>query len=239
MIDSDFIQAWRDQYGDIYTATLGDVDYYFRALTLDEIEHVQNRFVDEPSSAELEDAYVELGVVYPKINIDRIKAGYVSSLAEQIMYVSGISDVEFTITTLDAERIALTEDIIGMMKVFVLTAMPSLTDEYLNSLNLKQLIKKVIQSEKILSLQQEVNGIASDGGVQFKIIAVQEEQAKPNKAVNKEELLRRIRKDEREMSNRTINTSVLEQLDEHLLEKAAGTIDPNDPIARKLMGALR
>lgn len=237
MIDASVIADWRLQYGDIYTANLGGKDYYFRALTLGEIEFVKNRFVEDPSSADLEDAYVEVGLIYPNDNLDKMKAGYISSLAQEIMRVSGISDAEFTIQSLQDTRIAVEEDIVEMMKVFVMTAMPIATEDYLNSLNMKQLVKKVIQSEKILSLQQTVNGIESDGGVVFQILAVQDEPpAQQKKPVDRDELLRRIRRDEKEQTGRVSN---IEQLDETLLVKAAGTINPNDPIARKLMEALR
>jgi len=240
MIDKDLIASWRTQYGDVYTCKIGNVDYYFRALTLGEIESIKNEFIDEPTSAELEESYVDYGVIHPDINIDRMKAGYITSLAEEIMRVSGLLDVEYTINELYNTRQVIQEDIIEMMKIFVLAAMPSLTEENLNVLNIKQLLKKVIQAEKILSLQQTVNGIESDGGVTFQIVAVEPEvpvkQAKSKEPVNREELLRRIRKEEKEVSGKAAN---LEQLDDDILTKATGTINPNDPIARKLMEALR
>ncbi len=100
-------------------------------------------------------------------------------------------------------------------------------------------------AERILSIQQSVNGIQSEG-VQFTIFSEEPEAQQkktPQKAkVTKEELLRRIKKDEFGMIDenkvRETDQSQLENFDEDLLLKAAGVIKPEDPIARKLREAM-
>jgi hypothetical protein len=244
-MDQEFLIDWKLRYRNVYCATLGEQECYFRALSLQEIEDI-DLITSTQSSADAEDLYVKTAVLYPvDLDLDKIKPGYVTSLAEEIKGYSGISDISDIVMSLQQSREFLNFDIFNSMKAFVLSAMPQYTEEDLSQLTIQEMIHKVVMAERILSIQQSVNGIQSEG-VQFTIFSDEPEPQQkkaPQKAkVTKEELLRRIKKDEMGMIDenkvRETDQSQLQNFDEDLLLKAAGVLKPEDPIARKLREAM-
>lgn len=241
MVSEEILQDWRETYGEIFSVEFEGAPYYFRALTIGEIDRIKSYVGPNPSAIDLENIYVTVGLIYPQVDFNKIKAGYITKLAEEIMRISGVLDPMVIVEQLHRTRDGFEFELIEMMKVFILAAMPGVNEEYLNQLNLNQLIKKVIQSEKIFSLQQTAHGIQSDGVI-FNIKPLNEEKPKQKRTnASKEELLRRIRADEKENVGAKLdrsNLAKLEEFDDTILEKAAGEIDPNDPIARKLRQAM-
>lgn len=238
----DLLDSWKIKYREIYKVSIGGKEYHFRALTLKEIEDIDLIGAEE-GSGELEDFYVSTATLDPPgIDLDSIKPGYVSALANEIEAVSGLGEVNFIIHWLNTERQSAETDIIIMMKAFILAAIPNTSYEELDNMIVKDLIKRVIVAEKVLTIQQEVSGIQG-AGVQFSItLQGEEEKEAPQskqgkKAVNREELLRRINQNNKEQSDKKINLSEMETFDEDLLLKAAGVLKPEDPIARKLREA--
>lgn len=246
-MDQEFLIDWKLKYRNIYSATFDGQEYYFRALSLQEIEDI-DLIVSGQSSADAEDLYVQTAVLYPNnIDFDKMKAGYVTSLANEIKGYSGIADVTDIATSLKQSREFLNFDIFNSMKAFILSAMPQYTEEDLSQFSIQEIIHKVVMAERILTIQQSVNGIQSEG-VEFTIFLdepqeVKEKKKAPQKAkVTTEELLRRIRKDEQGMVDgnkvRETDQSQLEKFDEDLLLKAAGVLKPEDPIADRLRRAM-
>jgi hypothetical protein len=249
-MDPELIAQWKKEYTDIYVIALEDVEFYYRALTLQEIEDIDILTdTDDSSSAEAEDWYVKVGVLYPtEMDLDDYLPGTISALATSILQISGLTDATFIVNSLEEERDKIQTDVIDMMKAFIITAMPTYTEEGLNALTVKEMIKKVIFAEQIFNLKQTINGIESSG-VTFTIKLKGEEEAKPESPrakatrrmdVNREELLRRIRADERGMVDATkmVDPEQLNKFDDELLVKASGVVDPEDPIARKLRMAM-
>jgi predicted YcjX-like family ATPase len=171
--------------------------------------------------------------------------------------VSGILDVETVKNYLTDSRNRLSNDVISMMKSYIIAAMPSYKDNELDGLTIKQMIEKVVLSEQILSVQQAVMGIQSDG-VKVQIMSAaeyeamqepQQEKSKKKLNITAEEALQQIKKVEKETVNPrdipmfqrdtkktpkpTIKT---EDLDPELLVKMMGQAEANDPIAAKLFG---
>lgn len=244
-MDEELLVHWKIRYKNVYSASLGGQDYYFRSLTLEEIENIDLMVNAEGSSADLEDLYVRTAVLYPlDINWAEIKAGYITTLAEEIKGYSGLGDITDIVISLNQSREFLNLDIFGSMKAFILSALPQYTEEDLSGFTIQDLIHKVVMAERILTIQQSINGVQSEG-VQFQIFLEEPEQEKKKQgkpAIDREELLRRIRKDDREMADvqklMEVDHGQLENFDEDLLIKAAGVIKPEDPIARKLREAL-
>lgn len=230
------------EYGDIYSVEIAGKEYAYRALTLEELDKFNQL---SESNADLEDIYVQNSIVYPlDFDMDKMKAGHISVLAEAVSQVSGIS-ADFILKTLNEYRQIAEEDIVVKIKAMILAAMPVYSDEYINTLTIKQLLEKLVLSEEILTIQQVVNGIQSENGIRLDIAPVNEEPqtAKKPPKVDKETLLKRIMKDERAVINPfelppEVDYGQLEELDSDLLVKAAGYIDRDDPIAKKLRRAM-
>lgn len=242
-MEEDQLKAWKLEYRDVYSAEVGDKEYFYRALTLKEIEDFDLTSADE-GTAELEDLYVEAAVLSP-IDWDRIKPGHITALSRLVERVSGLGDVSVILETFTEERLTAETDLTMMMKAFILAAIPSVTLQELDDSNIRQLIKVTALAEKVLTIQQQVSGMPN-AGVEFDIVSDQgeQEQAVPRKAsppppADKEELLRRIRKGNKLDSDAgPTDISQMESFDTDLLSKAAGYIAPEDPIARKLRESM-
>jgi hypothetical protein len=231
-----FLEELIKEYNELYEIEVGGTTYYYRALSLQEIKE-SDKLEDE---TEREDFIVNLCVVYPDIDFDKIKAGYINVLAEAIMSSSGILDLDTVLEYLHSAREFYSHDAVSILKAYVISAMPSYSDESLENYTIKSLINKVAMSEQILTLKQSIMGIHSDG-VKVEIVPLdQVEKAKPENKMTKEQLLSRISKTDRETANARMLDPTLKQklseIDEDLLRKALGETSSNDPIAAKLHG---
>lgn len=233
----ELLSYWQKEYKYIYSIEIASQQYVYRALTLSEINEIDNN--PDISSADVEDIYVQTAVLYPQdFDINRLKAGHVTQLAEEIMKISGITDPVFITSSLDQDREEMT-NAINMMKVFIISAMPTYNDEYLDSLTVRELIFKTALAEQILTLNQQIQGIQTEG-VKLQLQFSNQQESTPQKEViDKEVLLRRIRKQEKESGSFDPEAiTQLDQFDPELLIRASGIPRADDPIARKLREAM-
>ncbi len=252
-MDKDLLDTWVKTYGEYFSTEIDGEVFYYRALTLEEINIIQATTAGL-TAADVEDEYVLTAVLHPKdLDLDDLLAGDVTQLSHMIMDASGLSSADFIIQNLNESRQNFDAgDLVGMMKAFVLTAMPAYKEDELDKFTLKELIYKVIMAEKIFSLTQAVHGIQSTGVV-FEILREedQEEEQPKRKRRRKTEsqmtpeerraMLKKIREEDFEMgdgSARHVDYSQAQNFDEELLWKASGQVDPDDPIARKLRQAM-
>lgn len=238
------IQRLKHEYGDIFGIELDGVEYIYRSLTLDEINKADQLLED----TDREDFYAKSAVLFPdKFDIDNMRAGDVITLAEAVMSVSGILDVETVKGYLIQARESLSSDVITVMKSYIIAAMPSYREEELNNFTMKQLIAKLVLAEQILTLQQVVMGLESDG-VKVQIMTTEEykQATRPASAPKsrrmkktREELLREMKNEELDtVTGRYVeNQRKLQDVSDDLLEKMSGKdVDPSDPVAAKLFG---
>jgi hypothetical protein len=230
-----FIAHWKKEYRHIYTVELGEQQFVYRALTVEEINQIDD--ISGGSSVEMEDLYVQTAILYPQnFDINTVKAGYVTQLAEEVMRVSGLIDPDFINSALQEERETVS-NLINMMKIFIISAMPTYNDEFLDTLTIRELISKTVLAEQILTLNQQIHGIATEG-VKLELNS-EEKQPSQKEIVDKESLLRRIRKNEKEFGSYDPDKlNNLEEFDPELLIRASGVPLPNDPIAKKLRQAM-
>jgi len=234
-MDKEIYAKLQNEYGDIHSIIFGGKEILYRALTFEEMAFLEKLSENE---TDLEDLFVKTAVVYPlNFDIDTIKAGHVSQLAQAIANISG-SDIDFILSTLEAARTEVLENILVRIKAFIIAAMPVYSEEFLNSLNMKQLLEKLVLSEEILTIQQAVRGVKSENGIKLDLVPVdnpQENQTKreSKQRVDREELLRRISKEERQMTPAS-PVAALDTLADDILVKASGQVRSDDPIARKL-----
>lgn len=249
-MDSDLLQLWKDKYGQVYSATIGQQEYHFRALTLAEVDRLVQFSKDGGGSADLEDLYVEAGILHPEIDLNKIKPGFITRLAEEIQYVSGSGDVVYLFETFIEERESFEQDVLLMMKAFIMTAIPVITEEQIDNMTMRQVIHKIVLAEHIMNFQQSINGVP-EPDVQFQLQVAQPEGAEPEKKKlagppdqhTREQMLRDIRHQEKEVVGEQGAAAVkgFENFDEDLLLKVSGSesaIKEEDPIARKLRLAM-
>lgn len=235
----------KKQFGNVYSTTLGGIEYVFRPLTIEEYEYILEIIGESGIDADLEDYAVRFSVVDPpNVNLDKMKAGHVTALADEILRISGFVEIDYLVELLTSHRASM-EKATAMMKAIVIAAMPSYTDEDLNSLTMDKLLEKLALAEKIISVQQAASGLPSDMSVLFAFdgqpIPEQQVQVQPEQKrepISKEKLLSKIANTERETSGKGVSREILSQFDEETLLKMSGVPQGRDPIAERLKQAL-
>lgn len=205
-VDDEQIAQWKEQYGEIYSASEGKQEYVFRALTLD--EHALVRRAQKESIVDAQEKTVELGLLHPRPLSDRTPAGVITTLAEEILEVSGFGHPKHMRAILEEERSKVAGDIQTLMKGFILATMPGYTEEELNLLTFRQLSHKLALAETIMQVNRA--SIDMDGDPpQLEIIDPELEAQRQAEEARK-----------------------------HAVQKKPGTAGYNDPIAQKLHNAL-
>lgn len=197
----------KKKYGAVFQTTIKDTEVVFRELTFseyDKISEYQN--ADGYSSVDTEDLIIECAVVYPEdFNLNKIPPGMVTSLAQQIVDFSGFYSARLAKNILEEKRDHANQ-VRSLMKAFVLATISSYSPEDLDEMTFSQLAEKVALSEKIIEIQQGINGIESTD-LRLELIDPEEEREK-----------------ERQKAAR------------HNLSKKEGEAEYDDPIAKKLWG---
>lgn len=235
MISEHLLQEAKARFGIIDSRIFDKVEYFYRPITLNEYKYIMNVLPPNATDAELEDLAVKIGVFFPaNVDIDSMRAGHVSQLADEILRISGFTDLDYLVSTLAKYREQL-EEATYMMKAFVIAAMPAYTEEDLDELPVELLIKKVAFAEKIITVQQAANGLPPEAAVAFAFGGLEQEETA---GIDKEKLLSKIVETERETSGKVASRDVLREFDEKTLAAMSGTPKATDPIADKLRQSL-
>lgn len=169
------LESWKAQYGNVYNVTIRGIDYIFRELTY--AEHDAAIAVERASdSASAEDEVVLTALLYPTANFDRMPAGIVSSLADEILEFSGFGAPRFARDILDEIREA-GGTFRDLMKAFILATMPMHREEELDQLTFRQMAKKLVLAEQIIKVNQTAFG-AGDNDMRLDLIDPEEEEEK-------------------------------------------------------------
>lgn len=151
MIPSDKVAEWKVQHGRVFSVVAGGEDYAFRAVSEAEYDVVLKH--KHWTSADAEDHLVRLALLWPEdFDIDSVRPGIVTTIAEEITEVSGFDSVYAIKAALDDAR----HDASGylhMAKAFILSAMPAYKFEDLYDKTVQELMELVAVSEQILNLQ--------------------------------------------------------------------------------------
>jgi hypothetical protein len=197
----------KKKYGSVFQATVKGTEIVFRELTFseyDKIAEYQNS--DDYSSVDTEDIIIECAVVYPEnFNINKIPPGMVTSLAQEIIDFSGFNSAKLAKRILEDKRDHANQ-VRSLMKAFVLATITSYSPEQLDDMTFSQLAEKVALSEKIIEIQQGINGVQSTD-LRLELIDPEEEVEKQKQKAAR-----------------------------HNLSKKEGEAEYDDPIAQKLWG---
>lgn len=209
MIDSEVFLELKLKYGPLYNVNVKGTDLLFRELTFAEFDRIeQYQYAGEYSSADAEDYILECTVVYPEnFNINKIPAGAVSQIAQEVLDASGFATAR-TAKRIIEEKRALAGEVRSLMKAFVLATIHTYSPEDLDKMTFSQLAERVTLAEKIIEVQQSINGIEP---TQVKLDLID-----PEEEIEKEKRIAA----------------------EYNAKRKEGEAVYNDPIAQKLMGAI-
>lgn len=163
MIDSDVVFKLKEKYGNIYSVNIKGVEVVFRELTFQEYKKILYlRELNDFSSADIEDVIISYSIVYPEdFDWNKIPAGNISALAEDVLDISGITSAKLAKSILEQKRLEANE-VKNLMKAFVLATITSYTPEQLEAMTFSELAEKVALSEKIIEIQQAMNNIPAN-----------------------------------------------------------------------------
>jgi hypothetical protein len=178
MIDSEVFLELKLKYGPLYSVSVKGIDLLFRELTFSEFDKIDKlQDSGDFSSADAEDYILECTIVYPEnFNVNKIPAGAVSSLSQEILDASGFSSARTAKRILEQKRIKASE-VRSLMKAFVLATIHTYSPEDLDDMTFSQLSERVALAEKIIEVQQSIYGIEPTN-VKLDLIDPEEEALK-------------------------------------------------------------
>lgn len=178
MIDNDIIFNLKKEYGNIYSVEVKGKTLVFRELTFQEYEQILSyQDLEGYSFADIEDYILAYSIVYPEeFDIYKIPPGNITSLAQSILEISGITSARLAKQILEEKRIQANE-VKNLMKAFVLATISSYSPEQLDQMTFSQLAEKVALAEKIIEIKQGMNGIQPNNLI-LQLIDPEEEEEK-------------------------------------------------------------
>lgn len=178
MTQPEVLSELKNKYGPLYAFDVKGIELLFRQLKFNEFDRISNiQDVDGFSSADAEDEILKITLVYPEnFDIYRIPAGAVSSIAQEILDASGFASARTAKAILQEKRVWASE-VRSLMKAFVLATIHAYTPENLDDMTFSQLAEKVALAEKIIEIQQSINGMESTN-IKLDLIDPEEEMQK-------------------------------------------------------------
>ncbi len=144
------IAELRTKWSNLFILETKDGFFIFRPTTKGEFTRFSELF--QSVGDEVEDIIFKELVLYPGLTdeeVDNLRAGTVTSVADAIVVVSGFSDEEVFLTLLEENRAAMdlidNQILAAMMKAF-----PYLTIEDINNLDIQQYTYRLALAEQIL-----------------------------------------------------------------------------------------
>jgi len=177
-MSSDFVFDLKKKYGNLYTVDVKGNSLIFRELTFTEYDLILYlQGLEEYSYADIEDFIIEYAIVYPEnFNLEKIPAGLVTNLAQNILELSGFFSVKIAKGILEDKRLQMTE-VRNLMKAFVISTMPAYLPEDLDEMTFSQLAEKVALAEKIIELKQSTYEVQNNN-LKLQLIDPEEEYEK-------------------------------------------------------------
>jgi len=178
MLDSEIVLDLKNKYGPIFTIDIKGQTVVFRELTFAEFDYIAllQESLDG-SMVDSEDKIIEIAVVYPEnFDINRLQAGIVSSLAQEILDASGFSNPKTAKAILDKKRNEAMQ-VRSLMKAFVLATISTYKPEDLDEMTYSQLAEKVALAERIIEITQNMHAIQPND-LKLELIDPEEEEEK-------------------------------------------------------------
>ena len=163
---AELIDSKKKLYGKVFSVPLDhSTDCIFRPLTVSEYENIEQN--ESLSSADAEDLIVSACVFWPEdFNLDSFPAGVISSLSEEILEKSHLSDISIAEQVLIKYR-EKSNTITNIMKstILALHDVFEMTASEIGQLTFEQLCEKVTLAEQIIRIKKTLY----DPGVELEI----------------------------------------------------------------------
>jgi len=207
-MDPEQLYELKKRYGSIFSISVKNKDIFFRELTFEEYDKiVEYKNSQDHSSADVEDVILAAAVVHPSdFDVNSLSPGLISSLSQQVVDVSGFYSAKIAKDILEGKRQKANE-VRSLMKAFVLATIHAYSPSDLDKMTFSQLAENVALSEKIIEIQQSINGVELSN-INLQLIDPEEEILKEKASEAR-----------------------------HNLSKKPGEANYQDPIAQKLWGA--
>ncbi len=178
MLDPHSIIDFKNKYGNIYSVDIKGHTLVFRELTFKEYSNIINlKDLEDSSSADIEDLILEYTIIHPEdFNLNNLPPGNVSTLANDILDISGLTSAKLAKQTLEEKRSHASE-VKNLMKAFVLATISTYSPEDLENMTFSQLSERVALAEKIIEIKQNINGIEATN-LKLQLIDPEEEAEK-------------------------------------------------------------
>lgn len=159
-MDPEKLYELKKRYGSVFSTFIKNQEVFFRELTFEEYDKIiEYKNSENHSSADIEDVIIEAAVVYPEnFNINSLPPGLISSLSQQIVDISGFYSAKIAKNILENKREKANE-VRSLMKAFVLATIHKYSPQDLDKMTFSQLAENVALSEKIIEIQQSINGV--------------------------------------------------------------------------------
>lgn len=188
MLDAEKILELKNKYGPIFTASIKGQIIVFRELKFSEFDYIALlQESQDGSTVDSEDEIIKTAVVYPEdFNVDKIQAGLVSSLAQEILDASGFSNPKTAKAILEQKRMQSMQ-VRSLMKAFVLATIKTYSPEDLDQMTYSQLAEKVALAERIIEITQNMHAIEPNE-LRLELIDPEEEEEKKKKTAARHNL---------------------------------------------------
>lgn len=179
MLDSEIVFELKKKYGNIYSVDIKKETLVFRELRYSEHNQIlEYQDLDDISSADIEDLILKYSIVYPEdFNLNKIPPGNVSTLAQNVLDLSGITSAKVAKRILQEKREQASE-VKNLMKAFVLATITSYSPEQLEEMTFSQLAERVALAEKIIEIKQSMYGLPQPTDLKLELIDPDEEAEK-------------------------------------------------------------
>lgn len=165
-VDKEQIDAWKLEHGDIFMAAGREADYYYRTMTFGEFSRTLE--IEELFGSEEAEEYIfKTVLLHPKdIKMDQVSAAVPTTVAQQVLAVSGFIDTEHSSVVLMEER-ENAQDMKSTVYAFVLSALPMYKVEDLEKMKLREICRMIALAEKVVSFTHQIVGSDGEITIQF------------------------------------------------------------------------
>lgn len=89
-VDSNQVEEWKQEYGDVYEVVINEQRYIYRSLNIGECEKIQS-FYSNDEAVKAEEFVLSRALLYPDISsLDNQPAGIAKNLSENIIISAGV-----------------------------------------------------------------------------------------------------------------------------------------------------
>lgn len=148
------ILDWKERYSNIYYYRVGQHFFIFRLMTKG--EYIALYLMQFHMKVEAEDLLLKRCVLYPESPMDECPAGMIASLIDNILKLSGFSEIENIKKDIESTRntIALLDNQIILL---ICKAFPHLKPSDIDKFDYPTILRHIVLAEEVVGTKLEIN----------------------------------------------------------------------------------